>query len=196
MGWNGIAFRYRNIAEHDEIFTTSSKNQTTHEDIYVQEKAFFGFFTCCVSLVECLFFSIYCLGELVDKSHFPTDTSKALKRISPAYVQDLFTTNFAFDGITSQSKQFLNNPRWQLLCEYRDVLLHRGYIPRMYYKGGENDGLVTIPTNPKEPKRTWRYQFEINEKTTSEFRNWLAQQLTLFLDGIELFCSSRLIISN
>lgn len=193
IAWNGLGYRYRAMASHDEQFTTSvnKSNSPPPEERYIQENALFGFFINAVSGMECLFFSIYCMASLLDTNSFPVMESKELK-FYPHNVKELFIKNYPNEGLSGLMKSFLDNIKWKELNDFRTVLFHRGIPPRSFYKGGERDGTATMPINPKESSHMWQYDFPIDEMTTSLYRHWLSTELINLLNCVEGFCKSKL----
>jgi hypothetical protein len=193
MGWNGLRYRYRAMADYDEQFTSSVKksNSSSHEERYIQENALFGFFVSGVSAIECLFFSIYCMASFINTKSFPVMKANEL-RFDPENVTTRFNISFPNDALSSCMTNFQANPKWTDLNDFRNVLSHRGVPPRTFYAGGERDGMATIPINPKEPSHIWKYDFYINENTTSSYRHWLSKELTNLLNNVETFCKSKL----
>jgi hypothetical protein len=194
MGWNGIAYRYRALTEYDEIFTTSIRksNSPGHEERYLQDNALFEFFTCCVSCIECLCFSLYCMASTINVERFPILSTKELRNIYPDKVKKLFQDGFPTDVLSIHLSKTLEHQNWESINNYRDFLSHRGSLPRSFYEGGDRHGMATYPINPKDPSNNWQYDFELNENTTKSFRFWLAEELANIFGNMELFYSTRL----
>jgi hypothetical protein len=188
--WNGVGYRFRAMAEHDEKFTLSITKPKPHfhEDLYIQANEFFSFFYCGVSTLDCLFFSIYCIGSLIDIVAFPVMDAKNLK-FRRFTVKDQFNTTFTGDPLSVSLTNIICDPVCKRLYDYRDVLSHRGILNRNI---DTYDDKITIPINPKESSDNWVYHFPMDKNTTSSYRQWLSKELVSLLNGIEIFCKIRL----
>ena len=194
LGWNGLAYRYRAMAEYDEEFTNSVKisgNSPPPDERYKQGKAFFGFFTNAVSVIECFVFSIYCIASILKPSVFPVSQSSDLE-FTPREFTKTFDANFQNDSLSATMQQCLNDSTYWKMKDIRRVLIHRGMPPRKFYRGGERDGMATMPTNLPAPSDQWRFDFSVDENTTAMFRKWLGDTLKGLIDSANDFCVSKL----
>lgn len=193
LGWNGLAYWYRAMAEYDEEFTISIKdsgNSPPSEERYKQGKALFGFFVNAVSIIECFFYSTYCMASILKPCEFPAQSST--RRFYAGDVAEKFKTNFSGDALTKHMTQCANEHTYTEMRDIRDVLSHRGMLPRSFYAGGERDGMATIPTNPKDPSDQWQYNLSIDAKTTASRRQWLCDTLKGLVAAVDDFCNRRL----
>jgi hypothetical protein len=194
LGWNGVAYRYRAMAEYDEQFTTSIKNSGNSppsEERYKQDNTLFGFFVCAVSTIACFFYSTYWMGVILEPNGFPSD-SKNLKYLSPGTIRDKFNANFHGDALTRQMEECVNDPMYTDMKYIRDVLSHRGMLPRKFYRGGERNGMATMPKNIKDPSDQWQFDLPMDEKTTVSRRQWLDNILNRLIIEANDFCNRRL----
>ncbi len=193
VAWNGLGYRFRAMAEHDEkyILSTIKPKPHSHEDLYIQGNEFFSFFYCGVSALDCLFFSIYNIGSLLDTVTFPVMDAKELdiKRVD---VKQKFRSKFTGDTLSISLTNIIKDPMCKGFYDYRNVLSHRGLLPRNIYAGGERDGTITIPINPRESSHNWIYDLPFDKDTTSSYRLWISTKLTNILSDVEVFCKSRL----
>jgi hypothetical protein len=193
-GWNGVAYRYRAMAEYDEQFTTSLRefgNSPPPEERYQQGKALFGFFTNAVSVIECFFFSTYCMASILKPSVFPVSRPEDL-RFYPNNVEPKFAVNFPNNPLSLSMSHCLSEPAYDDMCVMRNVLSHRGMPPRKFYKGGDRNGMATMPINPEAPSDQWQFDFSVDEQTTKIFREWLSNTLAGLMDSADKFCASQL----
>lgn len=193
LGWNGIAYRYRALVEYDEQFTTSVKisNSPPHEERYKQEKALFGFFVNTVSAIECFFYSAYCMASILKPDVFPLSKSKDLK-FYPQHVASKFKVTFSEDCLSIKMEQCLNESTYKGMRDMRDVLTHRGMPPRAFYRGGDRNGMATMPANIKEPSDQWQFDLPVNAQTTVSRRQWLCDALKGLISAADDFCNRRL----
>jgi len=193
LGWNGVAYRYRALAEYDEKFTASVllSNSPPPEERYRQGKALFGFFVNAVSVVECFFYSAHCMASILDPNEFPVSESKDLK-FSPTTVASRFDTNFPRDRLSIEMKRCLNESTYNEMKGIRNVLTHRGMPPRAFYRGGERNGMATIPTNLPVPSDQWRFDLPVDAQTTALRRQWLCGMLKGLIAAADDFCNRKL----
>lgn len=193
-GWNGLAHRYRAMDEyHKEFMASITKhgNSPPPEERYGQERALFGFFTNAISTVDCFFYSTYWIGAILKPDEFPSDPIK-LKYIYPRYVMERFNNNFTGDDLTNRMIVCVCEPTYSEIKDMRDVLGHRGMLPRRFYKGGERNGMATMPANPKDSSDLWRYDLSIDEKTTATRRQWLSDTLKDLTSVAADFCEKNM----
>lgn len=194
MGWKGLAYHYRASIEYNEKFIGSiyiSNNSPSREERYQQEKYLFGFFTNAVSVIDCFFFSIYCLASIHKEKEFPLLRDKDLK-FYPNDVRSGFVQYFSNEELTNNLNKCLNSDMYKRMLNMRNVLSHRGTLSRSINVGGESDGLTTIPINPEAPSNQWQFNFSVDEKTTDVFRTWLSVTLKELVESSVDFCTQQL----
>ncbi|MCJ7654598.1 MAG: hypothetical protein MUO97_04735, partial [Dehalococcoidia bacterium] len=74
-------------------------------------------------------------------------------------------------------EECVNDPMCTDMKYIRDVLSHRGMLPRKFYRGGERNGMATMPKNIKDPSDQWQFDLPLDEKTTVSRRQWLDNML-------------------
>jgi hypothetical protein len=193
LGWNGLAYRYRAMAEYDEQYTSAIKafgNSPPFEERYKQGKALFGFFVSAVSTIECFFYSAYWVGAILKPRKFPSK-SEALK-LSAVNIAKKFEADFPEDSLSKQMIRCVHEPTYTEMKNVRDVLSHRGMLPRRFYRGGERNGMATMPTNPKDLSNQWQYDLSIDERTTATRRQWLSVELRGLTSAANNFCKQKL----
>lgn len=191
--WNSVALRARATAEYDWEFTrliTISKSPPP-EDRLRQEQALFGFFVNALSALECFYYAAYCFASILKPVEFPVSTPKDLK-FYPNDVANKFAIIFAGEPISIEMQMCLNSPTYDELMKIRNVLAHRGTLPRQFFIGGEKDGSAMIPSNPTAPSILWSYDFAIDSKTTQERAQWVSKTLSRLLEVAEQFCTAKL----
>lgn len=195
LGWKGVAYRYRALFEYDDQFTASImqySNSPIFEERYNQGKALFGFFVNATSDIECFFYSNYCIASILKPDIFSIVDADKLKLIYPLSVKEKFQICFPTDCISVMMDKCIKDDTYIKMGEIRDVLTHRGMPPRSFYRGGERDGMATIPDNIKAPVDQWLYDLPIDEKTTASRRIWLSNTLKILIAATEHFCGQRL----
>ncbi len=195
LGWKGVAYRYRALFEYDDQFTASVieySNSPIFEERYNQGKALFGFFANATAEIESFFYSNYCIASILKPDVFSIADADKLRNIYPSSVKEKFQTCFPTDCITVMMDECIKDNIYKKLGEVRDVLTHRGMPPRSFYRGGERDGMATIPDNIKAPVDQWLYDLPIDEKTTASRRIWVSDTLKVLIAATDHFCSQRL----
>ena len=195
MGWNGLAYRYRAAAEYDNEFTISIKqsgNSPPPEERYKQGTFLFGFFANAVSVIECFFFSAYFMASILKPNEFPFSESDELKNINPQYVASSFTQYFPKITLIHEMTKCIRADKYKQIYDMRNVLSHRGMLPRKFYRGGERDGMTTMPINPKDTSNNWQYDFPVDEQTTATYLHWLSDTLKLLVESSLDFCTQQL----
>lgn len=193
LGWNGLAYRYRAMAEYDEQYSSLIRtfgNSPPSEERYKQGKALFGFFVTAVSTIECFFYSAYWVGAILEPGAFPLD-AKAI-RLYPLDIAKKFEATFPEDSFSKQMTQCVCKSTYAEMKDIRDVLSHRGMLPRHFYRGGERNGMATMPVNPKDLSDQWQYDLSIDERTTATRRQWLSGELKHLTFAANNFCEQRL----
>lgn len=193
LGWNGLAYRYRAMAEYDEQCSSLIRafgNSPPSEERYKQGTALFGFFVSAVSTIECFFYSTYWPGAILKPEQFPSD-SKAV-RLYPKDIAEKFEAAFPDDSFSKQMLRCVHESTYAEMKDIRDVLSHRGMLPRRFYRGGERNGMATMPTNPKELSNQWHYDLSIDETTTATRRQWLSGELERLVSAAKDFCERKL----
>lgn len=193
LGWNGLAYRYRAMAEYDKEFTISVKESASPlpEERYKQGKSLFGFTMNVISVTESLLFSAYCIGSILDPTVFPLAKTGHL-RFSPNIVKEKFARAFPNDPLTIQIEKLLNEATYKEMSDMRIVLFHRGTVPRKFYVGGERSGIATMPINPSELSDQWQYDLQVNENMTSSRRQWLSAIVQNLVITVNDFCNRKL----
>jgi hypothetical protein len=193
LGWNGLAYRYRALAEYDEQFTISVNlsNSPPPEERYKQGKAFFGFFVNAISAIDCFFFSTYCMASILKPDVFPLTKSSDLE-FSPANVASKFRAEFSQEPLLTEMKRCIKHSTYWEINDIRRVLTHRGMPPRKFYAGGERNGMATMPTNLPAPSDQWQFDLPVDAQTTTSLRQWLCDTIKGLVAAANDFCNRKL----
>ncbi len=193
LGWNGLAYRYRALVEYDQEFTASIRVSTSPppEERYDQGKSFFGFFVNSISAIYCFFFSMYCIGSILDPNRFPTIEPNDLS-IYPKGVADLFHHCFRGDDLQQDMEWCLKESTYWKINNIHRVLMHRGMPPRRFHKGGELHDITTMPSNLPAPSDHWQFDLPVDEWITASYRQWLSIALGRLVNSASIFCNKRL----
>jgi hypothetical protein len=110
----------------------------------------------------------------------------------PRDVMEKFNINFPGYDLTNRMSVCVCEPIYTEMKDMRDVLDHRGVLPRKFEVGGERNGMATFPANPKEPSDLWQYDFSIDAKTTGTRRRWLSDTLKGLMTAAAAFCENTM----
>lgn len=189
MGWNAVVYRYRGMTDNNIEYSTRMRKSGahSHEDLYLQDQAMFSFFTNGLSVLECLFFSIYCLGAVASNGAIIISESRDLQ-VYPHNVVAEFVKVFSKESLLTKMKATLAEREYGRLCGYRNVLSHRGYLTRKIFIGGADDGKITMPSNPKDIPTQWQLDCQLDENTTSDYRQWIVLKINELIIELEAFC--------
>jgi len=175
--WNAVAYRFRSLAHHDQLFTEAIANQATHETRYVQEREIFCFFVAGLSTLESFSYGVYHIASIAQPNAFSLSDPRA---ITFQKVRDSFGKAFEFESITKRLSALSNDLRFKEWREVRNTLAHRGAPGRS----------IELSIGDSGPPRNdvWRLKnIELNEKTTEPYRKWLADWLVDLMDDALVF---------
>jgi len=117
--------------------------------------------------------------------------SKDLK-FYPATVASRFATNFPKDRLSMEMRRCLNESTYKQMNDIRKVLTHRGMPPRAFYRGGERNGMATMPSNLPAPSDRWQFDLPVDAQTTASRRQWLCDMLKGLIAAADDFCDRKL----
>ena len=191
--WNGIVYRLIGAENYAAAFNESIVNSSAPESAerYEQDHSLFGFFTCAISSLDCLFFACYCAANLYDETDFPIQSKNDLRKISPENVAKNYRKLFPDMNVSLEMQNCVSSEIYKEIKDRRDVLTHRGTPPRQhYFSTTNNDKPSTIATNPRDLPSQWNYVIPLD---ASALRN----SLDFLNDSQEsLICALRDFVVN
>jgi hypothetical protein len=198
-GWenahNAIATRFRAAALADEKFAESFLDAGQR---YTQEESLFAFFFNAVSCVECFLYGLHHIGNLVAPNDFPIATDTDLRDIRRGKVMERFTRVFPNDSLTKLIESVVSDDQFCRMLEFRDVLTHRGSIPRQHHVvvpvsgARQKPAAVFVSAKPKSAVSTTD-TIPLGTTTTNSMRDWLASRLRELFSETLNFCEDRLV---
>jgi hypothetical protein len=174
----GLRVRFRALAESDDAFrVVAPRFAETHEDRYEEERSLFAFFTSLVSTFETACYMFHALGGQLNAVAFPMVTDEHLKSVGPRLTEQRFAKQYRGEPLTAAIGDLLASPYYAESYEFRNVLSHRGNVPKNYHAnivlggppvviGGINS--TVVPTIRGVP---------MDSALTSERRAWIATWL-------------------
>jgi hypothetical protein len=188
-GWNAVASRFKMVADADDRFTRTIKQNRSHNDIQAQEEALFSFFVGGYAVIESHAYATYAIGALIRPTEFPMLTDNDLKSISPNSTQRKYAIHFAGSSVDLELTSLIGpnvDPTFQEWGLIRNVLAHRIVPSRQIYASiHEGPGLDTTPARPTE----WKMMggLVLDDRTTSDRRAWLAETLIRLVNAADAF---------
>jgi hypothetical protein len=194
---NGLLHRFRNSNDWNVAFVEAMTvgNGPPMEERYTQEMALFGFTSAAVSTIECCAFGAYCLGTLARPTSFPANADRDL-RCYPPQVRDAFLAEYPTESVGSVLAGILNSPEYVRMADLRNVLTHRGTLPRAFRISlgsatRDGDGAF-IPSNPKSINSNWVIDQRLDYQLTSSFRKWLGTATAEMTRALAVFALRQL----
>jgi len=195
-GFSGFAFRYRGAVEANERFCAIVGGTGTR---FQEEDCFFAMLTNGVAASECYYFALYCLGAIADETHFGRMSASGMRRITPDVVAESYSKGFPDDELTACIIRSVRSGARAQLVEYRDVLAHRGSLPREYTVDLAPDGIISrkratgtfVPSQPKKPIKD-QGRLALHSGTTEPWLDWLQEDSNSLLNSTLMFCLGRL----
>ena len=177
--WIGFAMRLRSADEYNQEFGSliaigSSPPRSVQ---YLQERAFFGCMTSCLSAIECFFLAAYCLANPVSRTHFPLAKAGHLNKY-PHTVAAAFSRFDLHDPLSARLSAIANSPELESLSDLRNSLAHRGAFPRKAFLSNVGDIPTAIPSNPKALALNFTHDSSLSSETTAQHVRWAGQELS------------------
>lgn len=195
-GFNGLKFRYRAAFEANERFCAIVGRTGTR---FQEEDSFFAMLTNAVAASECYYFALYCLGVIADTAHFGRMSEAGMRGIRPEVVAGSYSKAFPNDELTKCIERSVSSGTRAQLIEYRDMLAHRGSLPREYTIDLPADGVISrraatgtfVPARPKKAIKA-QGRRALDATTTKPWLEWLQGDVNALLVCNLTFCQKRI----
>jgi hypothetical protein len=156
MGWHGVGYRAVTIEEYAARYSRlPGYGSAGHEGNFREDQALVDYLLNACSTIDCLVFAAFSIGSGLDANSFPTDKS-GLRGINRRFVAERYEVSWSAERLSALLVDIRDSPGIKLLFDIRDVVTHRGGLPRTLYVGGEFGGRVTIPSIRKAMGRVVR----------------------------------------
>jgi hypothetical protein len=145
---------------------------------------FFYFFVSGLAAIESCVYGLFAIASIVDSATFPMTKEKDLRAITVKRTAPIFNSHAQFNNepitqtLTHLTDTMKTHPLYKAFDAWeqrRNLLAHRVSPGRLLYFGDERHGDVES------------HGIHIDQQTTTQRRQWLAQTLTELLTGIEGF---------
>jgi len=186
-GWNGVAHRFLSTAEHDEAYRrTFADGLKTHEDLYQMDRDLFDFFTNGLAVIECVCFSVYILGSIVNSGRFPIRPDSALRdNVYPKRVVQLLKRDFPNEEITGMLARTVDSGPFREWKDVRDALSHRASPARTFYENVGGPPRTNVEVGWVAPG----INLTLKVDTSATRREWLAIALSGLMKATVGFCA-------
>ncbi|MHC4880771.1 MAG: hypothetical protein ACYTGL_30320 [Planctomycetota bacterium] len=177
--WKAVAYRFRAVADHDEVFIEAVSNGDPSR--YLQERELFSFFVAGLSALEAFAYGLYQLASIVRPNEFPVTN---LRSITLDSTLQRFSATFPAQPVTTKLSGLISDNTFVEWKNCRNVLAHRSHPGRV----------ITASVGNQPPTDdVWKLEnVTINSATTSNRRQWLSQTLTGLLDAAKEFVEQEL----
>jgi hypothetical protein len=186
--WNGVAFRLRAAFAYDEEFRASIAQSVSPlpPERFIQERAFFGCAVSALSAVECFFMASYAMGAAGRTPSFPIATSGGLKK-EPSRVAAAFLADYPLHAFSKIIKDVIDSQGLRDLKAVRNVLAHRGTLPRRHFQVSAVHRRSAIPANPQELGVDFDYASNLDDELTRKHCQFAVTTLNKLMKGLSQF---------
>jgi hypothetical protein len=178
--WNAVA--YRLIAAHrhaERLSELASRSASTPEERFQQDDEMFCWVVAAQSAIECAFFAAEIVTAVASADSFdPMDDGDL--RLSVKGIAEKVAQRFPQLKITEVLKRHSAADEFRTLSDLRRVLFHRGTLPRHIHAslGGDIEVLDTMPANPADPGKRWRFDSAFSRDMTDGPQAWCDSAVT------------------
>jgi hypothetical protein len=190
--WKGVAYRAKAAGEHAAGLVESlALGDMPGEPLrYEQDHALFMLAVTALSAIECCYFAAFCIGHVVEPTSIPLSDPKQLKLYPENVLDRLRKSSFAADALVATLAGVVDEPEYDQLKLFRDVLAHRGTPPRRAFLSASGPDIPsTIPANPKALAKAWDYSMAVTD--FPRLNDWVAARLVVVIEAMDAFCSQR-----
>ena len=201
--WTGMAFRFKACAENAEAFADLFRRHGSNppfEQRYQQDREMFEFHANGYGALDCLFYGMYFVAELVKPAEF--DVSD-LKKITAKATADLFDKHFAGEPLTVALHETFYCEDYADWGELRNILAHRIASGRIIHFYGVGANIPPVPNRwtsarPAAAKATHAPRARalpplvISEHGLVPRRKWLAERMAVVLSVAHQFVAKHL----
>ena len=185
LGWTGFGYRSRAADEHYCAYrgTFPTGRNQSHEEHYQADQHWVDFVANCAAAAETMLFAISILANFAEPGTFPDDTESGLRRSREDIAKRIATAFPATPLAEAVSVHFTAASDGQALFEVRDVVLHRGRLPRLLSLGGSKHGQTAVPVNPKALPGDWLYDRVLDINSLAAWRSWFCSMAPQVIHG-------------
>jgi len=185
MGWCGLGYRAAGAAEHFVSFKAAfpAGRPASSREAFEQDRDFVDFVSNSCAAGESLLFAINAIASISHPQAFPLAFSSDL-RISYGDVAQRLVATFPAQPLTATMRGALDSKACKGLFAARDVVLHRGRLPRQLFLSPERPSRLTVPTNPKDIPGAWDFDTTLEAQALDSWYDWLRGLIDRALDDL------------
>lgn len=187
MGFAGTAYRFRTVAENDEILSTSFRENgygPPAEEYYRQITALYVFFSAGLSCIESFFFAMHALAAHYKPEKFKLGPQD-LRNINYSSVKDKFNKYWEGTDLSIAMKDLVQSVEFSEWKDIRNIYSHRVVIPRETIFDCIKDRMsANLLMEAADPTKQ---NISLNEFTTAKRRAWLAAQMVSLVSAFDVF---------
>jgi len=189
--WNGVGYRVAAAVAYDAEFRQSiaKGGAPGSDERFIQERALFGCTASCLSTIECFFMASYAVGAALAPTSFPITDAKNLV-LYPGQIAKAFRAAFPKDAFSQLLNKVSGSPELRALEDVRNVLAHRGVLPRKHFLSTVADRASAVPANPKALSTDFDYSAELTDNTTRAHVTWVLLIINEALERLYAFLPS------
>jgi hypothetical protein len=187
MAWHGLGYRACTLEEYFNHYMSLPRyGSAGHDGNYREDQALVDYLFNACSGVDCAIFASYAIGAGLNPNNFESQKKNDL-RVERKSLIKKFEALWPSELLTDVLKDVRDQSSFQLLYEIRDVVTHRGTLPRTLYMGGSLNGKVTIPSNSKDLPDIWSSDLVLGKESVADWQGILQTFLQRVVNGVLRF---------
>ena len=200
--WHGMVYRFKASAENAdafaELFRVHGSNPPSFEPRYAQDREMFEFHANGYGALDCLFYGVYFVAELVKPADFDVTD---LRKITAKGTTKLFDRYFPGEPLTAALHDTFYSEDYADWSDLRNILAHRIASGRIVYMTTQGSTTPPPPNRwtsarpaPAKPGYSARVlpPLEITEQGLVPRRKWLAGRMDAVLSAAHEFVAKHL----
>ncbi len=193
MGWHGVGYRAVTLGHYAHRHSRLPKyGSSGHEGNYLEDQALVDYLFNACSAVDCLVFAAFGVASGLAPDAFPSNARK-LVQVRLQMLAEEFENTWSGEELTALFKDLRDHSGIRFLYKVRDVVTHRGALPRTLtnYWGEESRTQVTIPSKIKEIPDLWTSDFPIDSTAVADWQKAIELTLARAVAGFQTFAPLR-----
>jgi hypothetical protein len=161
LAWFGLGYRARTSVEYSARYVQLPPyGRAGQEGNFREDQALVDYLFCVCSGIDCIAYSMFAIGSGLDPNLFPTEKPGQLQ-LDRRQIGPRFVTRWPNDALTEVADIIRTDKTVELLYAIRDVVTHRGTLPRTLAVGDEYGDKVTFPANVKDLPDLWTSDLQL-----------------------------------
>ncbi|WP_221638166.1 hypothetical protein AAJV73_15480 [Cyanobium sp. BSA11S] len=170
VAWHGFGYRVTTVTEYAQRYRMQQPYGCAgHDGNFRNDQALVDYLFNACSALDCLVIAAYAIASDLKPQEFPSD-SVQLRRVTRRVLATRFQTHWPGANLTEVLVKVYEDSKISRLFAIRDVVTHRGTLPRTLYAGGDRHGKVTVPSNVKDPPDVWESDLELGDASVADWQ--------------------------